>query len=85
MAEWKLMGTENPRTGDVHTWITADGKSVTLEDVVEELHYMRALLETAVDAMSTNGIQCGLSEAWLDEAKRVTGWDDEEEGGGDDA
>ena len=36
------------------------------------------LLETAVEAMSSNGIQCGLTPAWLDEAIRVIGWDDED-------
>ena len=49
-----------------------------------ELRDCHGLLETAVYAMSTNGIQCGLSQAWLDEAIRVVGWDDEdEEAGGD--
>ena len=37
MAEYKLMGTENPRTGEVHNWIQRDGTNVTLEDVVYDL------------------------------------------------
>jgi hypothetical protein len=39
----------------------------------DDLHHARGLLETAVEAMETNGIQCGVSQAWLDEARRVTG------------
>ena len=42
MTEYKLMGTECPRTGEVHTWITRDGTNVTLEEVVEALTDMEA-------------------------------------------
>ena len=87
MVEYKLMGVESPRTGEEHLWMTKDGKSMSFEDVAndlfdmqEQLHDCHGLLETAVDAMSTNGIQCGLSQAWLDEAIRVVGLGDEEAG-----
>ena len=42
MTEYKLMGTENPRTGEVHNWITKDGKSMPIEDVVDDLLWLQA-------------------------------------------
>lgn len=56
-----------------------------IERLRADLHHCHGLLETAVDAMSTNGIGgCGLTPAWLDEAIRVIGWDDvDKEAGGD--
>lgn len=37
MSDWKLMGVEDLRTGEVHNWIARDGNTVDLEDVVGEL------------------------------------------------
>lgn len=41
MTEYRLMGTENPRTGEAHTWITRDGTNVTLEEVVSDLLWLQ--------------------------------------------
>ena len=38
MSDWKLHGTENPRTGEVTTWIKRDGRDIDLEHVVDELN-----------------------------------------------
>ena len=63
MTEYRLMGTENPRTGEEHLWMRKDGKSMSFEDVAndlfdmqEQLHHCRGLLETAVDAW-----ECGMT------------------------
>jgi hypothetical protein len=31
------MGTENPRTGEEHLWMRKDGKSMSFEDVANDL------------------------------------------------
>jgi len=56
MVEYKLMGTEHPRTGAVNLWIRRDGESMSMEEVVsdllwlqEQLHECRRLLRFVID------------------------------------
>ena len=42
MSDYKLHGSENPRTGEVTTWIKRDGQDVDLEDVVSTLIELEA-------------------------------------------
>ena len=87
-AEW-LKGHDSAVFGMVRLVRNAlngkdDGTGICTDPSVERLRRqilkqlgMKSLLTTAVDAMDTNGIQCGLSEAWLIEAKKMVGWDDD--------
>ena len=47
-----------------------------IERLRSDLFACRGLLATAVDAMQTNGVQCGLTEDWLIEAAKAAGGGD---------
>ena len=90
MTEYKLMGTENPRTGEVHNWITRDGVAMPIEDVAEDLlwlqeqlNFCRQLLETACDAWECGHVnsllhmqQLHLTRAWYEAAAAAGGGDE---------
>jgi hypothetical protein len=92
MAEYKLRGTEDRHTGEEHLWITKDGKSMPIEDVVddllwlqEQLHFCRQLLETACDAWECGHVnsllhmqQLHLTGAWYEAARDAAGGGDED-------
>jgi hypothetical protein len=91
MAEYKLMGTECPRTGEEHLWMRKDGKLMSFEDVAndlfemqEQLHFCRQLLETACDAWECGHVnsllgmqQLHLTGAWYEAARDAAGGGDE--------
>jgi hypothetical protein len=84
MAEYKLRGTEDPRTGEEHLWVTKDGKSMPIEDVVDDLLYLqeqldecRRLLREAVDRIELH--ECATSAWWRiwQQAAQAAGGGDE--------
>jgi len=71
MAEYKLMGTECPRTGEVHNWIQRDGTNVTLEEVVGDLLWLQEecerLREDIQHVRILHAIECA-KKFWPDAA-----------------
>ena len=52
-----------------------DEAAAALEGLRDDNCYLAALLDTAVDAAETNGLQMGLSREWLEAAKKMMGKD----------
>ena len=57
MAEYKLRGIENELTSEVHTWITRDGVSLEMEEVVSDLMEMQEEIQRlhGIDSEHQNG------------------------------
>ena len=70
MAEYRLMGTECPRTGEVHNWIQRDGTNVTLEDVVYDLLWLQAKADRACEWLDDEDCvyqtECGRAWQFVD-------------------
>lgn len=45
MTTYRLVGTENPRTGEESVWVARDGKSMCPEDILDDLVDMQAEIE----------------------------------------